>query len=976
MKLPNTILTHPKHRSAAGENWRNLWRTSASESADLQSWALQFEQNPHTNALLDIIFGYSPHLSSALGKEFSFFYSLIQNGFESTWLAEICRVKTALAHENDTLRLMDELRISKRRIGLLVAIADITDSWSLELVMSKLSDFADLALQLAIQHLWSQEKAKGKIRNLSASPQGLIILAVGKLGGRELNYSSDIDLVLFYDETVVKGPKPHELPGLFIRLTRQLIRIMSEPTAQGYVFRTDLRLRPDATPVIVSRSSAEVYYTSLGRTWERAVFIKARPVAGDIDAGQQFLDLLRPFLWRYHPDFSALDDIHEIKQRIHAHRGHHIVTIDGHDLKIGRGGIRDIEFIVQTRQLLFGGRQPQLRFPQTIHLLEALTSHHHLTAQAASELTNAYRLLRWLEHRLQMIDDQQTHRLPPNEPELERFAQFCGYHSLKTFRHQLLEHLNLVAQHYSSLFEPNTSATAVNWQALSPDESHQKLQHLGFDNPAKAHELISNWSKGRYRATRSSRARTLINALSYDLVAACSRFPSAQLSLEALDQLLGNLPSGVQFLSLLDNNRPLVAFFIEMIRLSPQLAHYLTQQPQLLASALQNNFLTRLPDASQLKKTLQNQLVDADDFQDKALAWRRWATEQRFQLGVLLLRRLITSEAANRQLLNIATILLNELFDHVQQEFTDRHGRFERSAVVLLGLGDLGSQQMSLHSHLDFMLLYDADEIPLDSLSDGLHPLGLAPYYGRLTTRLLTALTTPTADTGALYQVDITPRPSGSKGPLALHFDSFVRYHDQSSDFAAWDHLLLSQARPVLGDQELAVTLTETIHHILTRPRNPAQQQALLQLAHNLRPPLTEYPHPWRLEVSRALVGAVNNITRYLRLKHAHTYPQLLNVSTPTALYELAQIGLLTSVVAAELSDAYQLGRGLELWLELTAPNAALDLDDQWLSEQLKQAITPLVAPDASQPLPLTQLSEHLRKVNHRVTQLGTELIV
>ncbi len=384
-----------------------------------------------TATVLKAAFGSSPFLTQCIVRDIGFVATLFQTGpdqaFDAT-LAELSIAETL----SDRAAVASVLRKAKRQVALLTALADIAGHWPLETVTARLSQFCDRAMGAALRHLLRGAHDAGAIElpepEYADRNCGLFVMGMGKLGAYELNYSSDIDLIVLYDGEAVKTAAADKLQSAFVRLTRNLVRLMDERTGDGYVFRTDLRLRPDpgATPVAISTMAAETYYESLGQNWERAAMIKARIAAGDQAAGTRFLHALRPFVWRRHLDFAAIQDIHSIKRQIHAHKGGSTVAVGGHNIKLGRGGIREVEFFAQTQQLIWGGRDPSLRAPVTTDAIRALVAAERVTEQAGNDMIEAYRFLRRLEHHLQMVDDQQTHTLPDDDNGLHNIAAFLG----------------------------------------------------------------------------------------------------------------------------------------------------------------------------------------------------------------------------------------------------------------------------------------------------------------------------------------------------------------------------------------------------------------------------------------------------------------------------------------------------------------------------------------------------------------------
>ncbi len=475
-----------------------------------------------TATVLKAAFGSSPFLTQCVVRDIGFVAALFEGGpdqaFEKT-LTEL----SAAESQSDSAAIGAALRKAKRQVALLTALADISGHWPLETVTERLSRFCDRALATALKYLLRGAHNDGvlELPNLDHADQncGLFVMGMGKLGAFELNYSSDIDLIVLFDEDAVTTSAGGELQAAFVRLTRNLVRLMDERTGDGYVFRTDLRLRPDpgATPVAISTMAAETYYESLGQNWERAAMIKARIVAGDQAAGTRFLHALRPYVWRRSLDFAAIQDIHSIKRQIHAHKGGSTVAIAGHNVKLGRGGIREVEFFAQTQQLIWGGRDPSLRAAGTIDAVRALVAAERVTAQTGDDMIAAYRFLRRLEHRLQMIDDQQTHTLPDDDAGLHNVAAFLGYPDRESFEGELLGHLRTVENHYAELFEESPSLGGAGVLVFTGAEDHpdtlETLRGMGYTDTESISATIRGWHHGRYRATSSTRAREILTEL-------------------------------------------------------------------------------------------------------------------------------------------------------------------------------------------------------------------------------------------------------------------------------------------------------------------------------------------------------------------------------------------------------------------------------------------------------------------------------
>ncbi|HEX3524802.1 MAG TPA: bifunctional [glutamine synthetase] adenylyltransferase/[glutamine synthetase]-adenylyl-L-tyrosine phosphorylase, partial [Stellaceae bacterium] len=541
--------------------------------------ARQWSEAPPGKRLLASIFGNSPFLSGIAAKEWAFLTRLVEEGPDPLFAEIAASLENTEDLGEDTAALMRRLRIARRRVALVAALAELAGVWSLEQQTAALSRFAEAALGAALRHLLREAVRKGLIALTNADQpeqdSGLIVLGIGKLGGYELNYSSDIDLIILYDPASVRVSARDGVQSFFVRLTRELVRILEAYTGDGYSFRTDLRLRPDpaSTPLAMSVPAALTYYESVGQNWERAALIKARPIAGDRAAARRFLRELQPFIWRKNLDFVAIQDIHSIKRQINAHRGGGKIAVEGHDIKTGRGGIREIEFFAQTQQLIWGGRLQELRVGPTCEALRRLARAGRIDPATAAQLIDDYRFLRRLEHRLQMVDDAQTHALPADRTGIERIAVFLGYSETEAFVVVLRGHLTSVERHYAELFEqaPTLSGPGnlVFTGADDDRETLRTLSQLGFAEPATVSALVRSWHHGRLRATRSQRAREILTELVPELLRIFGATPHPDAALRRFDQFLSHLPAGVQLFSLFHANPGLLALVAEIMAGAP-----------------------------------------------------------------------------------------------------------------------------------------------------------------------------------------------------------------------------------------------------------------------------------------------------------------------------------------------------------------------------------------------------------------------
>ena len=693
------------------------------------------------------------------------------------------------------------LRLAKRRVALLTALADLGGVWPVMEVTAALTRFADMALDVAARHLIAAEVARGKLPD---GPTGYVILAMGKMGAGELNYSSDIDLICLFDESVIAPDTFAETRAGLIRVTKKLTQMIGGVTAEGYVFRTDLRLRPDpsTTPVCMAMDAAERYYESLGRTWERSAFIKARPCAGDIAAGQAFLDRLRPFIWRRHLDFAAIRDVQDMMHRIRDHKGlAGPITPEGHDVKLGRGGIREIEFFAQTRQLISGGRDATLRVRGTLDALAALAAAGQIGSDQAEVLSAEYRALRDIEHRIQMLEDAQTHSVPRNADALDRLAALSGAPDTRSFLEDLRARL-----------------TRVHGICMPAQTGDSAPQAPAFASAKTTLAITEAWPN--LPALRSPRAEALFHRLAPGILARLAEAADPHAALVQFDGFLRGLPAGVQIFSLFAARPALQDLLVEICATAPALARYLGRNAGVFDAVLDRAFFAELPDRAAMAAALEAVLAEAADYEARLDATRRWQKEVHFRIGVHLLRGLADGARAEAAYSDLAAACIAALLPVVVAEQARRHGAPPGGGAVVLAMGKLGSGEMTATSDLDLIMLYDA---AAEDMSDGAQPLAAAQYYARLTKRLITALTAPMAE-GRLYEVDMRLRPSGRQGPVATSLAAFRRY--QAEEAWTWEHLALTRARPVAGPEPVQAEAAAAVAEIVTVPRNPDKVRA------------------------------------------------------------------------------------------------------------------------------------------------------
>ncbi len=909
--LAESLVDAPR-LSAPAEARRRL--ASLVETASAADLAPEFERGRTRDCLLGLA-DHSPYLWALVREDPARLVRLLRRPPGES-LDALVRALAA-RRDDDEAQLMRALRRAKRESALLIALADIGGVWDLIAATDALTRFADAAVGAALAFLLRRDALAGRLALDPQAPHpqagsGVVVLALGKHGAGELNYSSDVDLIVLYDAAAASIPEGTEPAQLFVRMTKALARLLQERTSDGYVLRVDLRLRPDpaSTPVALSTLSAYAYYETVGQNWERAALIKARPAAGDIALGERFLADLAPFIWRKYFDYAAIADIHAMKRQIHAVRGHEHVVVPGHDLKLGRGGIREIEFFVQTQQLIFGGRRPQMRGARTLDMLRRLHADKWVSAEAVDDLSKAYVFLRRVEHRLQMVADEQTQRLPFEQAALARFARFCGYVRLADFARDLTHHLTRVERHYARLFEDAptlgvASGSLVFTGVVDDPETLATLRTLGFQRPEAAAETVRGWHFGRRAAVRSPRAREVLTELTPALLEAFAGSGDADAALAAFDEALARMPASVELLSILRSNEALRQLFGDVLGSAPRLAQVIATRPHVLDAAIDParrvDFEASF-DEDEMGVRVEAFVSQAQNIEEALNRARDFAAEESFSIGLHLLSGRLDSDRAGRAYGALAQGLIAALLKRVMKAFAAEHGRVRGGRLAVVALGKLGSREMTASSDLDLILIYD---FPTDAgESNGRRPLGPGLYYARLTQRLISALTAPTK-AGRLYEVDMRLRPSGRKGPLATQFSSFKLY--QRDEAETWEHMALTRARVVAGDASLATEIAETVRDTLTRKRDATNIARDARAMRALIASEKGDKDVWDLKLVKGGLIDIEFIAQYLSLAYGREHPVILDVSTRKVLEKAGAAGLITADEAETLIDAHRL---------------------------------------------------------------------
>jgi glutamate-ammonia-ligase adenylyltransferase len=865
------------------------------------------------------------HLMRRAPDDLAVMLAFPPDGQLQAWIEE---ARGACAAAADMDGAMSALRRLKGRAALLIALADCGGVWGVERAVAALTAVADASVEAAIDFILRKAAERSAFRPQDPSHpgvgSGLIVLALGKHGAGELNYSSDIDIVLFYDPEIAMASGVAEPSSFFVRLARDLTRLLQERTAEGYVFRVDLRLRPDpaSTQAAVSTHAAYAYYESVGQNWERAAMIKARPIAGDLARGASFLEELRPFIWRKYFDFAAIADIHAMKRQIQAVKGHDVIAVAGHDVKLGRGGIREIEFFVQTQQLVFGGRRPVLRGRRTLDMLPALQAEGWITEAARDELSQAYRFLRVVEHRLQMRHDEQTQRLPIDEDDLASFSRFAGYPGAKAFSAAFTARARCVEAHYALLFEdgPSLAADAGTLSFTGADadpETLATLQRMGFRDSGLAAEIVRGWHFGRRPAVTSARAREALTELTPALLVALGRTGDPDAALNGLDNAFARLPAAVELLSILLRHEALLSLFATILGSAPRLARIVAANPHVFDGVIDPAFNEAAVRPEAIAARLASAVGRPDALEDTLDRLRDAARQENFLVGARLLSGVYPPRQAGLAYAAVADGAVAIAVEAARRDLSRAHGDMPSLVIAVLGLGRLGARDLTASSDLDLVILYDAPD--MEARSDGARPLDAVTWAQRFAQRLVAALTAPTRR-GSLYEVDLRLRPSGGKGPLAVRLSSFAAYQREEAE--PWEHMALTKARVIAGDAGLGERAMAVARETLRRPRDLARVR---RDARSMRAMIAEAKgddDPWDLKLAKGGLTDIDFAAETLILAHAAAIPDLCALDLRGVFERCESAGMLQPEDARAFIEGHALLNDVTHWQRLASEGA------------------------------------------------------
>ncbi|MCM2358800.1 MAG: bifunctional [glutamate--ammonia ligase]-adenylyl-L-tyrosine phosphorylase/[glutamate--ammonia-ligase] adenylyltransferase [Geobacteraceae bacterium] len=903
------------------------------------------------------ICGSSPFLAGILCRDPLYFTELFRNRLidirrdEDAMLAAL-RAQTGAATSYQ--EIFPVLRRFKLREILRIAARDLNGLAPLEEVTAELSALAAATLQLAYEvarRTLVAEHGSPLMETPSGPRQAdLTVLGMGKLGGRELNFSSDIDIIYFYsaDRGETAGVPDGQggtrgqisLHAFFVKLAEMITRAISQVTADGFVFRVDLGLRPEGKSgeMAVSLRSAEIYYESWGQSWERSAMLKARPVAGDLELGEQFLRLIEPFIYRRYLDYNLIEDIMAMKQKIDASLARE--REGEYNIKLGRGGIREIEFFIQALQLVYAGKNPALRRRNTLAALAALRDARLISGEDHTALREAYRFLRTVEHRIQVVQERQSHSLPKKEDELLSLARRCGFlrqNGLHRFRDTLEGHRRQVSAIYGNLFLSRDQRLREEVQpeiyyfldrTAAPDLIKDMLAERRFARVDAAYDNLLLLRDGPARARLTERARRLLEKIAPLLLQEIFASPDPDMALANLERFLCAIGPRSTFYALLAENRPILKLLVSLFGISEFLSKIFIAHPELLDSMVARASAASFRERHEMAAELRSLLESAADFEERLDVLRRYRHEQFLRIGMNDIYGKLGQTEITTQLTWLAETCLVAAHELAKAElcryglptWLDPAGGQRQANLAVLGMGKMGGYELNYHSDLDIIYIYDHQGV-----TDGEKQLTNHEYFAKLGQKIISILTTQTRE-GHVYKIDTRLRPSGNAGPLVTSLDSFKNYHREEAQI--WERQALTKARVVLGEETLRDSIEEIVRHTVygAGTDNGAREEI-----HRLRMRMEteiarESEGSYNIKTGRGGMVDVEFVVQYLQLKHGRDFPEIRSSNTLTALKGMRACGLLPEEDAAVLLHGYKFLRRLENRLRIIHDYSMNDL--------------------------------------------------
>lgn len=825
------------------------------------------------------------------------------------------------------------LRDLKNHAALHAACQDINQEWDVHKVTNFVSEVADECVKRAFDFVLSEfQKSKIFKQDSVAENSGLSLIALGKWGAHELNYSSDIDFMVVFNPEKMPIEDAYMAQKFAVRFVQDLVDVLNKQTKDGYVYRCDLRLRPDpgATQIAVSIKACEVYYGSLGQNWERAAMIKARHVVGDTRLADEFFTLMQQWIWRRHLDFSTIQDIVSLKNQMEVSALRDFKTdvqvkdLFNLDIKRGTGGIREVELFVQIQQLIFGGRDATLRVIKTCEGLKALAEKEIIGEDLAHNLIKAYEFLRHVEHRLQMKDDRQTHSLPDNGDDFELMVRFCGFDTATSFIDALQKHRQTVSDAFVSLYEDTDDLTAEGQRLVFTGAGEDRktietLKGMGFSDSSYIAERIRDWHHGSYRSLNTERSRQILTRLVPVILDKAAKSPMPDQAFKNFDRFLGCQQSGVYMLSLLDYNAHILETLFKIFSMAPRMSGYLMENPEQLEALLTEKGQDfALPDREALIERVDAYLTPKESFEDRLYDIAHWSKQHRFLASLNIINQKIKIEDSFPYLSDVAEVTLFELLKAIQSKFEGRHGRIEGGVFSIVGLGRFGSRQMTVGSDLDIVMVYDAAGDAM--ASDGEMPLTVGQYYARLMQRLNTALTSQTKY-GHIYRTDLRLRPHGDAGAMAIKRDDFKNYYLKE----AWPLEIMSliRARAISFDAQFADIVNADIKEILTQERDAQKWEQDIDDLRDKTLKEFKTDDVWDVKYHRGGLMDVMFDIQGRCLIHAHKNPEILCRSMIPIVETMKDAGILPSKGTDHLIRKITLLKRLQTIMRMTGKDVS-----------------------------------------------------
>ena len=895
------------------------------------------------------VLGASPFLAGLLFRRPSFFAPLFAAGGldrskdEATMLEELRR---AIPSDSSFAELQRELRIYKAGEFLRIGGRDLCGLARLEEVTGELSALAAACLQRAFEVCDRQLRADYGAALLDEGGEAeFTILGMGKFGGRELNFSSDIDLIYFYSsergqtEGVADALGQHRgrihLHQYFVKLAELITRALGQATEDGFVFRVDLRLRPEGNSgeMANSQRSAEVYYESWGQSWERAALLKARPVAGSLALGERLLKGLEPFVYRRFLDYGMIEDIKLMKQKIDRR-----LSREGElNLKLGHGGIREIEFFIQTLQLIYAGKNPALRERNSLQALALLHGEGLIKTPDYETLRRAYVFLRNAEHRIQVVQERQTHSLPTRPEELRALARRCGFAEYEPFAAALEEHRRGVEEIYRQLFytseeelreEVRPEVAFLFDPAADPDLVKDVLEEKGFDNPDSAYESLLALRDGPPHSHLTQRARRQLERIAPLFLQEVIDSPEPGMALVNTERFLGALRARATFYALLAENREIVKLLVSLFGTSQFLSRIFIQHPEILDSLVARSYAVSFKAGEEMEAELEGLLAEAPDYEAKLDALRRYRNEEFLRIAMGDIHGQTLQGEGTTQLSTLADACLKAALAIAREELRprfglpccrDAEGAGHEAAFAIVGMGKLGGMELNYHSDLDIIFIYEGEgETVAAPGCDQQRFRGQTnqEYFSRLAQRIISVLTLMTRE-GYVYQIDTRLRPSGNQGPLVTSLAAYERYHRSSAQ--PWERQALTKARVVAGEKVLAARIAElTRHFVYERPVPEGFREEIYRLRGRMESEIArEGGTHFNIKTGRGGMVDVEFLAQYLQILHGGERPALRQANTLRILDALSDEGVLTAADSETLASGYRFLRRLENKLRL-----------------------------------------------------------